>query len=97
MTDIQPATQRSLFCFYDKKAENFLGNIVQAERHPAPIIRQFHALLQDKSTVLGQHPADFIALHLGYIDDDGAITPIAPLTIATGEAWLAAQEAIRGS
>lgn len=92
MDSQNPNNLRSLFVFFDKKAENFLGNIIQTERHPAPVIRQFHHLLQDKNTIIGQHPDDFTALHIGYIEDDGTVIPIAPLIIATGSAWLAAQE-----
>lgn len=82
--------QRSLFVIHDKVAETFIGQII-VERHPAPVCRIFHALLADNKTSLAQHPQDYNVVHIGYIEDDGTITPIAPLIIATGAAWLAAQ------
>lgn len=90
MTDMAN-TQRSMFLIYDKISQNFVGQIV-VERHPAPVIRLFHQLLGEKNNQIAAHPKDYIVMHIGFIDDDGSITPIAPLTVATGEAWLAAQE-----
>lgn len=83
--------QRSLFIFHDRVAENFVG-FIQINRHPAPVVRDFHSLLADKQTSLGQHPNDFNVVHIGFIDDDGTITPIAPLIIATGASWVALQQ-----
>ncbi|QXP44222.1 MAG: nonstructural protein [Arizlama microvirus] len=80
---------RSLFIIMDTVAETFIGQII-VDRHPAPVCRLFHKLLGDQQTQLAQHPKDYTLLHVGFIEDDGTLTPIAPLTIATGEAWLAA-------
>lgn len=91
MTDSLANSQRSLFIIYDLVAQNLIGQVV-LERHPAPVIRLFHQLLADKNTQLAAHPKDYNVVHIGFIDDDGQLTPIAPLTVATGEGWLAAQE-----
>lgn len=91
MSDSPANLLRSLFVVQDLVAQNWIGQVV-CERHPAPVIRLFHQLLGDKNTQLSSHPKDYNVVHIGFIDDDGTITPIAPLTIATGEAWAAAQE-----
>jgi hypothetical protein len=87
----QKAVSRQVFIIHDKVAENFIGQIV-VDRHSAPVTRLFHQLLGDKQTQLAQHPQDYALLHIGYIEDSGRLWPIDPTVIATGAAWLAAQE-----
>lgn len=82
---------RSVFIIYDKVAENFIGQPV-LDRHAAPVIRLFHQLLGDQSTQLAAHPRDYSVLHVGYIEDNGQLWPIEPVTVATGESWAASQE-----
>lgn len=82
---------RSLYVIYDLVAETWIGQPI-VDRHSAPVCRMFNALLADTKTQLYQHPGDFTLLHIGYIDDNGQLTEVAPVTISTGEAWLAMQK-----
>lgn len=85
------AVSRSMFVIYDKVAEAFVGQVI-IDRHPAPVCRLFHQLLADKQTNLAAHPKDYVVSHVGYIEDSGRVWAIDPYIVATGEAWLAAQE-----
>lgn len=77
---------RGMYVIYDRVAESFIGTII-LEKHPAPACRLFSQLLGDKNTQLYTHPKDYDLLHVGYIGDSGAITPIVAQTVMTGESW----------
>lgn len=88
---VRANSSRSLYVIFDTVAESFIGQVI-IDRHPAPVCRMFHQLLGDPKTQLHAHPADYNVLHIGYLEDTGRLWPIDPTIIATGAAWLSAQE-----
>lgn len=86
-----PNVSRSVFCIYDRVAEAWIGQLL-VDRHPAPVTRMFHQLLGDKNTQLAAHPADYNLLHIGFVEDSGKLWSVDPTIIATGAAWLSAQQ-----
>lgn len=83
---------RSIYCLYDRIALTFIG-VLMTERADAPAIRIFHDVLSAKESAPGQHPNDYDLLCLGTISDDAVVTPLSvPRVVATGGAWLAAQQ-----
>lgn len=82
---------RCIFVIYDRVSESFIGHPV-LERHPAPAVRLFNQLLDDRSTGPGQHPKDYELLQVGFIEDSGQILAIEPMTVTTGIAYLASKE-----
>ncbi|WNK13747.1 MAG: nonstructural protein [Microvirus sp.] len=83
---------RAMFVIYDTKAEAF-GGFILLERHPAAAVRTFTQLCFDKTTQVGNYPADFVLLQVGFIEDSGQILPIEPMEIVSGSAIIASHEA----
>lgn len=83
--------ERGMYLIYDIVAESFIGTVI-LEKHPAPACRLFAQLLGDKNTQLFAHPKDYNLIHVGYIADSGAITPIVIQTVMTGESWVSLNE-----
>lgn len=90
MPDEKGNSTRSIYIIFDLVAETFIGQCI-IDRHAAPVTRIFHSLLGDKNTQLGQHPNDYNLIFIGYIEDNGQLWPVTPTIVATGSAWLAAQ------
>jgi len=82
---------RNIYTVYDLKSESIIGSLIM-ERLDAPAIRAFHDALDPKNqSILAAHPADFVLLCLGSLDDSGVIVPATePQQIASGAQWAAA-------
>lgn len=63
-----------IYSVFDNKAELFGNPFVMKTNGEA--LRAFKSLVNDKNTMPGQHPGDFVLLNLGKFDDTtGAIIP----------------------
>lgn len=83
-----------LFVLRDEVAQIVVGEIT-SERTIPSAVRSFYDLLADERTVLAKHPADYVLVHVGDMDDRGHITP-AYNVVATGAGWVEAQAAKGG-
>lgn len=84
---------RHIYTVYDTVARTVLPSLI-IEQSDAPAIRAFHDALNAPNSLLAQHPADFNLILLGSLEDDGTIFPAdAPVTLATGHAWLEQRKA----
>lgn len=72
----------SLYMVYDRIAESVTGPMMTGKNDNV-ICRIFAEAVRDKA-VLGKHPHDYKLLRLGTVEDDGTITPNAPVEIAWG-------------
>lgn len=84
---------KRIYCIRDLIAQTIVGQLVM-ESHDAPITRMFHDLCRNRETIVGQHPADFILVMLGTIDEDGRIIANDPVTVARGDDWVALHESL---
>lgn len=77
--------RQQLYTLYDHVAETIIGSVMPFAREAAAI-RAYNDLRKDQNTQLGQHPNDFLLLHVGEIDTStGAILPkTAPEVVDTG-------------
>lgn len=82
-----------LFQIFDKRAQQVIGNII-AYRHPAAAVRVFTDALQNKDSIISQHPEDFDLIELGEQDDEtGVITAATiPQTVLSGRQWYISQQ-----
>lgn len=81
-----------LYTFIDLKAEGRTGGIVACQTD-GPIIRAFHDSLKAPDSPWAAHPEDYNLVCIGEIQEDGKVDGWAFVrTVATGQAWLAAQE-----
>lgn len=82
----------NLYVIYDTEGETTSGLIIQSPKD-RPAIRTFYTVLADKSTLPGLYPEQFELRWVGELDEETAnLHGIEPQTIATGKAWLAAQD-----
>lgn len=83
---------RCIYAVYDNISQRIIGGLIIEPSAP-PAIRAFHDALQHKDSLLAQHPADYNLYFLGHIEDNGTIDPsFPPECVATGNAWLTAQQ-----
>lgn len=54
--------------------------------------RYFSDAINDNSSVLNKHPADYELIRCGSVTDDGNMIPIPPTLILTGDTLVAIQE-----
>lgn len=65
---------KNIYSVYDNKAELYGTPFFMKTNGEA--VRAFKSLVNDKSTMPGQHPEDFQLLHLGKFDDvEGTLCP----------------------
>jgi hypothetical protein len=81
---------RRQYVIFDKVAQLWIGQPL-IDRSDAPVIRLFHDVLADSSSLLGKHPADYELRYVGQLADDGDMIPSTVSVVATGSAWLAAR------
>lgn len=81
-----------LFQVYDTEARQAMGPIMAA-RIPAPIVREFKAILADKRTEPGKYPEHFELREIGTQDEETLrLSPMDPTTIYSGKQWVFDQE-----
>lgn len=86
---------RGLYAINDRVAQSLVGRamyLVMAFRTDAEAARYFADGINDKSSMLHQHPADFELIYLGTISEGGEITPEPRRIIITGDALIATQQ-----
>lgn len=88
--------RKIITAIYDRVAQDIIGPL-QVFPHNAPAIRMFSDVANDKRTPIGQHPADFDLILLGFLDDnngtpsiDACLDPLNHCVI-TGQQWMDAQ------
>lgn len=82
-----------IYAVKDIVAKMIIGGL-SLHKHEAAAIRWFTDGLLDGQTVLAKHPADFILIALGFLDDEeGKIyAHDQEVEILSGKAWAALQE-----
>lgn len=83
----------NLFVIYDLVARTSVGMIMQ-QRHDAAAIRDFHSVLGDTRTVLGQAPSDYELRCVGSMDTETSDIEGSLRTVATGAAWFESQNRV---
>lgn len=79
-----------IYAIYDKVAGQILGGL-HFHKHEAAAIRFFSDVAAMANSQVGQHPADFELVKLGWITvDNKTIVPDYSLVLS-GEKWAAAQ------
>ena len=85
-------SRTGLYQIFDLVAEAAAGPIM-LHKKDGPAVRLFKDLVEDKTTTVGQHPADYELRFLGLQDDSsGELTAQGPETVITGEQILEALE-----
>src|SRR5690348_14745927 len=80
-------SQTNLYQMFDTRAMQPLGPIFGVRAEGAAI-RNFTDVLAQPDTLPGQHPEDFVLLHLGTQNDEtGALTPAEPRPAFHGRTW----------
>lgn len=85
---------KSLYVVYDNQAHE-VGRVAALHRADAAAIREFTDLLNNRDTMVGQHPEDYELLKIATIDETtGEITPVdrTAMVVTTGRAWAALQD-----
>lgn len=87
--------KRRVYAVRDNTAGCFSGGLY-LHASDAAAVRMFGDVASDKSNMIGLHPADFDLCTLAEFDEStGEIFPCGlPVTVITGAAWRAAQEAL---
>lgn len=81
----------AIYAILDVAADDIVQNVLSISRHPAPMVRMFTDLLENKQGPIGQHPEDYALVRLGYINDEHELTTDYSVVI-TGKQWLTAQQ-----
>lgn len=77
----------NVYTLYDRVAIARTGGLV-VNRSDAAITRLFNDLLESDER-MRNHADDYEIRKIGIIDDDGNLTPVIPITVATGSQWRA--------
>lgn len=80
-----------IYAIWDNISMMIIGQLM-IFKHPAAAIRTFSDIAQGQDSQVGRHINDYDLVQLGYLTEQGEITPLLPReTIITGKAWAAAQ------
>lgn len=88
---------RKCYAVRDTVAGVFAGGLHLHAGDPAAI-RMFGDVASDRNTMIGLHPNDFELCCVGQFDEStGNLVGCEPVTVITGAAWRAAQQAQEAS
>ena len=83
--------RKQIIAIWDNVAEDIAGQLLLFP-HEAPAIRFFTDVATMPDSQVARHVADYDLVRLGYLEEDGTITPGGRETILTGAAWAATQQ-----
>lgn len=81
---------RYVYAIRDRVAGMLLGDVFHTFAHDAPAVRFFGDVIDQRGSIVNQHPRDFELVRLGNTTEDGMtiIGESAPRIVITGEAVL---------
>lgn len=87
---------KNIYAIFDRVSNEIVGLRMYALmcfRTHQEAVRYFADAINDKTSILNKHPADYTLIHCGYVDDEGNITPQKTDVIITGDTLVTIQQA----